>query len=62
MSLRSANNIESVSMYNLLGQQVISTEIGATTSDINLSSLTAGTYIMKVTVDGQTGTYKVLKN
>ncbi len=62
LSLRSANNIESVSMYNLLGQQVISTEIGATTSDINLSSLTAGTYIMKVTVDGQTGTYKVLKN
>jgi hypothetical protein len=45
-----------------LGQQVISTEIGATTSDINLSGLTAGTYIMKVTVDGQTGTYKVLKN
>ena len=62
LSLKSASNIESVSLFNLLGQQVISTEIGATTSDINLSGLTAGTYIMKVTVDGQTGTYKVLKN
>ena len=62
LSLKSANTIESVSLFNLLGQQVISTEIGATTSDINLSGLTAGTYIMKVTVDGQTGTYKVLKN
>ena len=36
-------------------------EIGATTSNISLSGLTTGTYIMKVTVEGQTGTYKVIK-
>ena len=62
LSLKSANSIESVAIFNLLGQQVISSKIGATTSDINVSGLAAGTYIMKVTVDGQTGTYKVLKN
>ncbi|MCB0464688.1 MAG: T9SS type A sorting domain-containing protein, partial [Aequorivita sp.] len=62
LSLNSVSDIESVSMYNLLGQQVLSSKIGATTSDLDISGLTTGTYIMKVTVDGQTGTYKVLKN
>lgn len=62
LSLKSVNSIDSVAIYNLLGQRVIDTKIGATTSDINLSGLTAGTYIMKVVVDGQTGTFKVLKN
>lgn len=62
LSLKSVNNIDTVAIFNLLGQQVISTNIGANTSDISLSGLKAGTYIMKVTVDGQIGTYKVLKN
>lgn len=62
LSLKSDSSIESVAIFNLLGQQVLSAKIGATTSDLNLSGLSAGTYIMKVTVDGQTGTYKVLKN
>ncbi len=62
LSLKSVNSIDSVSIFNILGQKVMDTNIGATTSDINLSGLTAGTYIMKVTIEGQTGTYKVLKN
>ncbi len=62
LSLKSASIIESVSLYNLLGQQVLSTAVAATTSEINLAGLTTGTYIMKVTVDGQEGTFKVLKN
>lgn len=62
ISLKAANSIESVAIYNLLGQQVLSAKVGATTSEINVSALTTGTYIMKVTVNGQTGSYKVLKN
>ena len=62
LSLKSVNNIESVAFYNLLGQKVLDTKIGATTSEINLSALNTGTYIMKVSIDGQIGTYKILKN
>ncbi|QQX76673.1 MULTISPECIES: T9SS type A sorting domain-containing protein [Aequorivita] len=62
ISLKAANSIDSVAIYNLLGQQVLSAKVGATTSDLNIAGLTTGTYIMKVTVNGQTGTYKVLKN
>lgn len=61
LSLQAASNIDSVAIYNMLGQKVMDAEIGATTSNISLSGLTTGTYIMKVTVEGQTGTYKVIK-
>jgi len=62
MHLSAAKNIESVTVYNLLGQKVMATTIGAISSDLNLSGLAAGTYMMKVTVEGQTGTYKIIKN
>jgi hypothetical protein len=62
ISLKSVNSIDSVSIYNLLGQQVFSTAVDATSADISLSSLSTGTYIMKVSVEGQIGTYKILKN
>ncbi len=62
MHISATKNIESVAVYNLLGQKVITSTIGATSSDLNLSGLTAGAYIMKVTVEGKTGTYKILKN
>lgn len=62
LSLKAVKNIDTVAIYNLLGQSVLNSKIGATTSNLDISGLTTGTYIMKVTVDGQTGTYKVLKN
>ncbi|MGO3182242.1 MAG: GEVED domain-containing protein [Aequorivita sp.] len=61
LSLKSVNSIDSVSIYNLLGQQVVNAKVGATSTEINLSGLSTGTYIMKVSVEGQMGTYKILK-
>lgn len=62
LNLRAKNNIESVSLFNLLGQKVMDVKVGATTSNINLANLSTGNYIMKVSIDGQTGTYKITKN
>ena len=62
MHLNAAKNIEAVTVYNLLGQKVMATTVGATSTDLNVSGLAAGTYMMKVTVDGQTATYKIIKN
>ena len=62
LSLKSVENIESVSLFNLLGQKVLEANVNATTTDVNVSGLTTGTYIMKVTINGQVGTFKVLKN
>src|SRR5690554_3296461 len=61
LNLSANKNIDSVSLYNLLGQKVLSTKIGATSSDINLGGLARGTYVMEVTVEGKTGTYKITK-
>lgn len=62
LSLKSANNIDAVTIYNMLGQIVLDTKVEGPSLEISLSGLTTGTYIMQVTVEGQIGTYKVLKN
>lgn len=36
-------------------------KVGATTSDINVSHLITSTYVSKVSVNGQIGTYKLIK-
>lgn len=61
LNLSANKNIETVSLFNLLGQKVMTIKIGATASNINLGSLATGTYVMEVTVDGKTATYKVTK-
>ncbi len=61
LNLDSINMIDNVAIYNLLGQQVLGRTINATSAQLDTSSLSTGAYLMKVTVDGHTGTYKVIK-
>ena len=53
--------ISSVAVYNLLGQEIQNTKVNALSSDINLTSLSRGTYLVKVTVEGLINTIKVIK-
>ena len=62
INLSSTENIERVTIYNILGQKVIDQDINATSSQLNVSNLVTGAYLMQVSVDGKTATYKVLKN
>ena len=61
LSLKAMDNIENVAIYSILGQKVIDQTIGDVTAELNISSLSTGTYIMKVSVNGEIGTYKVIK-
>ncbi|WP_169313466.1 T9SS type A sorting domain-containing protein [Aequorivita sublithincola] len=61
LNLSSAENIENVKIYNVLGQMVIITRVNATNSQVDISALKTGTYLMKVLVNGEIGTYRVLK-
>ncbi len=61
LNLNSIENIENVSIYNMLGQLVIGDRINATATQVDISGLNTGTYLMKVTVNGQMETYRVLK-
>jgi hypothetical protein len=61
LNLRSNISIDSIELFNMLGQKVISQSIGATTSQVDVSGLATGTYLMKVIAEGQTATYQVIK-
>jgi hypothetical protein len=62
LNLNSIDNIEHVGFYNVFGQMVITQPIDATNSQLDISGLSAGTYFMKVTANGQVATYRVLKD
>jgi len=61
LNLNSIENIDDVAIYNLLGQQVLNQTIEATSAELNVSNLAVGAYIMKVSVNGEIGTYKIIK-
>lgn len=62
LSLSYSNAISEVIVYNLLGQQMLITKPNATQTQMDLSVLTVGTYLVKVTSDTVTKTVKVIKN
>lgn len=58
----SANSIiENVELYSLLGQQVMQISPEEETASLKITSLATGIYVMKVEVNGETGTYKIIK-
>ena len=61
VTLSSDRMIESVTIFNISGQKVLSQEIGATTSQLNISNLATGAYLLQVVSEGQTGTYQLMK-
>jgi hypothetical protein len=61
LNLSYTQEISNVSVHNLLGQEVMTKSINATQSKIDMSNLSNGTYLVKVTVDGLVKTLKVVK-
>ncbi len=61
LNLSANNTIESVSMFSLLGQKVFETSVNNNETSINLASLTPGVYLMKAMIDGNSATYKIIK-
>lgn len=60
--LRSEYPIKEVSVFNLLGMQVISTTLNTSSGELDLSSLNAGVYLAKVLVNNEVKTFKFIKN
>ncbi len=61
INLTAADTIESIELFSIIGQRVMSQTINATSTELNVSDLSTGTYLMKVIVNGQLGVYKVIK-
>lgn len=61
LNLSYTENITSVEVFNLLGQQVITKAINANNGQVDMSGLSAGSYLVKITADNQVKTIKVIK-
>lgn len=62
LNLSYSNEITSYRLLNLLGQEVKSNKVNNTSTQIDMSDLSAGTYILNVTIEDYTKTIKVVKN
>ena len=61
INLSSDNNISNIKVYNLIGQEVITKLINSNQSQIDMSNLTSGTYILKISSDNEIKTIKIIK-
>ena len=61
LNFRSQNNVEAITVFNILGQKVFSGAPNTNNSSINLSNLRPGVYVVKVSAEGKTGSYKIIK-
>lgn len=61
LNLRFSEAINSITVYNLLGQQVFRANPNTNETKIDVSSLTSGTYIMKVVSGNNSKIVKIIK-
>lgn len=61
LSLKASSEIQQIVVYDLLGQEVLKTYPNSLESTLELSNVQEGAYLMKVTINGSEGTYRLIK-
>ena len=61
LNLSAQNTIDTVSIYNLLGQEVLNATPSATQTQVDMSNLPTGAYVVKVQAGEQVGAYNLIK-
>ncbi|WP_168710264.1 T9SS type A sorting domain-containing protein [Flavobacterium sangjuense] len=61
LTIAGSTKINAVSMYNFLGQEVLAKNLNYNEGTIDVSNLSPGTYLVKVTADDVVKTLKVIK-
>ena len=62
LMMKADETISSVSIFNMLGQEVKRVQPSALETSVDMSNLSSGTYFVKATVGNAVGTFKVIKN
>jgi hypothetical protein len=60
--VKAQDNMESIRIFNLNGQQVYFEKMDGNQKMVDLSTLTPGAYFIKVQIGGQEGVAKLIKN
>jgi len=61
LTIQSSFNLDNVSLYNALGQEVLTKDLNSNNASVNVSSLSTGLYIAKVASGDQVNTFKFVK-
>lgn len=61
LNVNAKANIENISIYNVLGQELISVAPGNINAKVDMSGLSTGMYVMKATVNGTVGSFNIVK-
>jgi hypothetical protein len=61
LTLKAQQNIQNVSVFNMLGQEVMRTELNVQRGDLDMSSLQSGPYFVKVSINDTVETIKIIK-
>jgi hypothetical protein len=61
LNLRAQSNIQNVSIYNMLGQEVSRISPNTVSSDVDMSALQTGVYFVNVTINDTTETIRIIK-
>ena len=61
INLESRLNIDKVSIYNLLGQEVLSRDLHEMSPSLDMSNLASGAYILRVQIGSQSKIIRVIK-
>lgn len=61
VTLKATNQIQQVEVFNLLGQSVFKNQPNSMNPTLKIGELQAGAYLMKVTINGSVGIYRLIK-
>ncbi|NNK40383.1 MAG: T9SS type A sorting domain-containing protein, partial [Winogradskyella sp.] len=61
VNFEAQKSIEQITLFNMLGQSVLTAKPNALSSELDISDLQTGTYFVKVTIDGASKTVRVVK-
>jgi hypothetical protein len=61
LNIKSANTIDNVSVYNLLGQTIFTVSPNSLETQLNFSDLSKGSYLVEITVGNKKVVKKIIK-
>ncbi|WP_188405813.1 T9SS type A sorting domain-containing protein, partial [Psychroflexus salis] len=61
ITIDATNNVEEIEVFNMLGQRVITQRPNQTNPRLEMGNLEAGVYLMKVSINGASKTFQVIK-
>lgn len=62
LHIESLKNIDSLALFNIVGQQVISKNNNGNSLDLDISNLASGTYLVRIGAGAASKTFKIIKD